>query len=305
MGGAGVAQARRGMGDRRNVAIGAGVGAAAIGAGFGAAALMANRNKKNRREIQSATRRMEEVISPKKGGNAGKYAAGAAAAAGVAGSAYAANQATKNRGKQNPQESEPQSQDESQSSTKKEEEFDKKKWKYEYTKSKYAEEERQRERNRQTDEDIRKRKESESSKKSQSSEEPKSQEPAKQKSGSVDAWEKLNSKDVKVSSKAAYDELGLTGKESPEEIKKAYKKLAREHHPDLNNNSDEAKDKFQRINEAYGKLKKDSIDLLSLAYEIIQKNHSRVNKNWWNDFSGDTRMYEPENAYLQPLALHR
>lgn len=47
-----------------------------------------------------------------------------------------------------------------------------------------------------------------------------------------------------------YKTLGVDKKASEEDIKKAYRKLARKHHPDLNPNDKEAKSKFQQINEA-------------------------------------------------------
>ncbi len=47
-----------------------------------------------------------------------------------------------------------------------------------------------------------------------------------------------------------YKILGVDKKASEEDIKKAYRKLARKHHPDLNPNDKEAKAKFQQINEA-------------------------------------------------------
>lgn len=47
-----------------------------------------------------------------------------------------------------------------------------------------------------------------------------------------------------------YKILGLEKTASPEEIKKAYRKLARKHHPDLNPNNVEAKKTFQELNEA-------------------------------------------------------
>jgi curved DNA-binding protein len=47
-----------------------------------------------------------------------------------------------------------------------------------------------------------------------------------------------------------YKTLGIDKHATPEEIKKAYRKLARKHHPDLNPNDTEAKLNFQRINEA-------------------------------------------------------
>src|ERR1700733_11529174 len=47
-----------------------------------------------------------------------------------------------------------------------------------------------------------------------------------------------------------YKILGLSKTASEEEIKKAYRKLARKLHPDLNPNDKEANKKFQQINEA-------------------------------------------------------
>ncbi len=47
-----------------------------------------------------------------------------------------------------------------------------------------------------------------------------------------------------------YTVLGIPRTASAEDIKKAYRKLARKHHPDLNPNNADAKKKFQEINEA-------------------------------------------------------
>lgn len=47
-----------------------------------------------------------------------------------------------------------------------------------------------------------------------------------------------------------YKVLGLEKTASADDIKKAYRKLARKYHPDLNPNDEEAKKKFQEINEA-------------------------------------------------------
>jgi curved DNA-binding protein len=47
-----------------------------------------------------------------------------------------------------------------------------------------------------------------------------------------------------------YETLGIAKNASEEDIKKAYRKLARKHHPDLNPNDKEANKKFQQINEA-------------------------------------------------------
>jgi curved DNA-binding protein len=47
-----------------------------------------------------------------------------------------------------------------------------------------------------------------------------------------------------------YQTLGLDKKAKQEDVKKAYRKLARKHHPDLNPNDKDAQANFQRINEA-------------------------------------------------------
>src|SRR5215469_6381155 len=47
-----------------------------------------------------------------------------------------------------------------------------------------------------------------------------------------------------------YKVLGVDKNATEDEIKKAYRKLARKHHPDLNPNDKEAHKKFQQLNEA-------------------------------------------------------
>ena len=47
-----------------------------------------------------------------------------------------------------------------------------------------------------------------------------------------------------------YKILGVNKNATADEIKKAYRKLARKHHPDLNPNNPEASKLFQQINEA-------------------------------------------------------
>lgn len=47
-----------------------------------------------------------------------------------------------------------------------------------------------------------------------------------------------------------YSVLGLDKSASADEVKKAYRKLARKYHPDVNPDNEEAKRKFQQVNEA-------------------------------------------------------
>src|SRR5262245_35528605 len=51
-----------------------------------------------------------------------------------------------------------------------------------------------------------------------------------------------------------YEALGLARGATDEQIRSAYRKLARKHHPDVNPGSKDAEEKFKEINEAYSVL---------------------------------------------------
>ena len=48
-----------------------------------------------------------------------------------------------------------------------------------------------------------------------------------------------------------YSILGISKTASPEEIKQAFRKLARKYHPDVNPGNKQAEARFKEINEAY------------------------------------------------------
>ncbi len=58
-----------------------------------------------------------------------------------------------------------------------------------------------------------------------------------------------------MSKRDYYEVLGLSRNASEEEIKKAYRKMARQYHPDVNSGDSEAEAKFKEVSEAYEVLK--------------------------------------------------
>ena len=71
-----------------------------------------------------------------------------------------------------------------------------------------------------------------------------------------------------------YEVLGIEKSATVKEIKAAYKKLARQFHPDLNHDYTEVPQKFQTINEAYSVLidpaKKRLYDLYGEFWKIAE-----------------------------------
>ena len=70
-----------------------------------------------------------------------------------------------------------------------------------------------------------------------------------------------------------YATLGVPRTASADEVKKAYRKLARQHHPDLNPNDPKAKEKFQEVQTAFDVLsdqkKRELYDRYGSAYESM------------------------------------
>ena len=67
-----------------------------------------------------------------------------------------------------------------------------------------------------------------------------------------------------------YEVLGVAKDASEKDIRQAYRRLARQYHPDVNKNDAAAEDKFKEINEAYG----------VLSDEDSRKKYDRYGENW-------------------------
>ncbi|MDN3643341.1 J domain-containing protein [Lutimonas halocynthiae] len=89
-----------------------------------------------------------------------------------------------------------------------------------------------------------------------------------------------------------YKTLGITKKASEADIKKAYRKLARKYHPDLNPNDKEAERKFKEINEAN--------EVLSNAAN--RKKYDSYGKDWKHaeEFEKAGQRSRSQQSYQRP-----
>jgi DnaJ-class molecular chaperone len=89
-----------------------------------------------------------------------------------------------------------------------------------------------------------------------------------------------------------YEILGVGRGISPEDLKKAYRKLARKYHPDVNPGNKEAEATFKKINEAYNTL---SDPTLKAAYDSrLEGNINTTQKNISN-CERDKPSFDPRN----------
>jgi curved DNA-binding protein len=91
-----------------------------------------------------------------------------------------------------------------------------------------------------------------------------------------------------------YKILGVDRKAKSEEIKRAYRKLAKQHHPDRNPGDNKAEEKFKEINEAYQVLsdpqKRSRYDQLGDSYSRWQQTGAQTGGFKWEDW------YTPSSA---------
>lgn len=87
-----------------------------------------------------------------------------------------------------------------------------------------------------------------------------------------------------------YQTLGISENADSEEIKNAYRRLAKKYHPDLNQNSIEATEKFRTIQEAYEVLS-DDVRRSNFDYN---KQNNQSNEIYWEEYF---RKQEAEKRY--------
>lgn len=93
-----------------------------------------------------------------------------------------------------------------------------------------------------------------------------------------------------------YKILGVDRKASDDDIRKAYRKLAKQYHPDYNPNNKQAEERFKEINEAYEVLsdskKRSHYDRLGSDYSQWQRQGGPGNFNWeqYGGFPGGARV---------------
>ncbi len=95
-----------------------------------------------------------------------------------------------------------------------------------------------------------------------------------------------------------YKVLGVDSKASPEQIKRAYRQLAKKYHPDLHPGDKAAEEKFKELNEAYEVLsdpeKRARYDQLGDQYVHWQQGGGMGNFSDWFRQSGSSNSYRVE-----------
>jgi len=103
-----------------------------------------------------------------------------------------------------------------------------------------------------------------------------------------------------MAGKDYYNILGVARNATEREIKQAYRKLARQHHPDVNPGDKSAEEKFKQINEAYEVLsdreKRQKYDKYGGQWQHADQFEQarRQQASGWNFSQGGSRVYSSE-----------
>ena len=100
--------------------------------------------------------------------------------------------------------------------------------------------------------------------------------------------------------KDPYEILGVTPSASPEDIRKAYRRLAKKLHPDLNPGNQESEAKFKEVSAAYGLLSDPEKRQRFDAGEIDASGSERPRQRFYKDFAAEApagHPYENRSGY--------
>jgi len=102
-----------------------------------------------------------------------------------------------------------------------------------------------------------------------------------------------------------YDVLGVNKNASEKEIKSAYRKLARQYHPDVNPDNPQAERKFKEVNEAYEVLgssdKRQKYDQLGADWKRWQQTGQRPGDFDWSQWMGPGSSGGPNNVNFDDI----